>query len=79
VAPDRVETIIDFAAAREHGTKMDGSMSASNAAVLAELAQLVARGELEVPIQAVYPLGQVKAAFRAVQRGHTLGKIVLVP
>ncbi|HET8976572.1 MAG TPA: NADP-dependent oxidoreductase [Solirubrobacteraceae bacterium] len=79
VAPGRIETIIDFAAAQRHGTKMEGSMSASTAAVLAELAQLVERGELEVPIEAVYPLEQVQAAFREVERGHTHGKIVLVP
>ncbi|HWE10165.1 MAG TPA: NADP-dependent oxidoreductase [Solirubrobacteraceae bacterium] len=79
VAPERVETIIDFAAARKHGTKMAGSMDASNAVVLTELADLIDRGELEIPIAGVYPLDQVRDAFREVEGGHTHGKIVLVP
>lgn len=79
VAPDRVETIIDFAGAQRYGTKMAGSMDASTATVLGELAELVARGELEIPIARVYPLEQVRDAFREVESGHTHGKIVLVP
>jgi NADPH:quinone reductase-like Zn-dependent oxidoreductase len=79
VAPERIETIIDFAAAQKHGTKMAGSMDASDAQVLAELADLIARGELEIPIAGVYPLDQVREAFREVEQGHAHGKIVLVP
>lgn len=79
VAPDRIETIIDFAAAQRHGTKMAGSTSPDDPAqVLAELADLIDRGELEIPIAGVYPLEQVRDAFREVERGHTHGKIVLV-
>ncbi len=80
VAPDRIETIIDFAAAQRHGTKMAGSTSPDDPAqVLAELADLIDRGELEIPIAGVYPLEQVRDAFREVERGHTHGKVVLVP
>ena len=49
VAPERINTIIDFAAVREHGVKFEGTEDARNAAVLAELAGLVAAGELEDP------------------------------
>jgi NADPH:quinone reductase-like Zn-dependent oxidoreductase len=79
VAPDRINTIIDFAAAREYGTRSEGSQSARNAAVLAELAALVASGNLEVPIAATFPLEDVRAAFRQLEQGHTRGKIVLLP
>jgi NADPH:quinone reductase-like Zn-dependent oxidoreductase len=79
VAPDRINTIIDFAAAREYGTKSEGSQTAKNAAVLAELAALVASGNLEVPIAATFPLEDVRAAFRQLEQGHTRGKIVLLP
>jgi NADPH:quinone reductase-like Zn-dependent oxidoreductase len=79
VAPARIDTIIDFAAAKTFGVKTDGSQAAKSAAVLAELAALVASGELEVPIAARYPLADVRAAFRSLERGHTRGKIVLVP
>jgi NADPH:quinone reductase-like Zn-dependent oxidoreductase len=35
--------------------------------------------ELQVPIAHVYPLDQVRDAYRDPGRGHTRGKIVLVP
>jgi NADPH:quinone reductase-like Zn-dependent oxidoreductase len=80
ISPDRIETIIDFAAAQEHGTKMEGSTSPDDPArILAELAGLIDRGELEIPIAGVYPLERVQDAFREVERGHTHGKLVLVP
>jgi NADPH:quinone reductase-like Zn-dependent oxidoreductase len=79
VPANRIETIIDFAAAQKHGTKMAGSMSPDDPAqVLAELADLIAKGKLELPIADVYPLERVRDAFREVERGHTHGKIVLV-
>jgi NADPH:quinone reductase-like Zn-dependent oxidoreductase len=79
VAPDRINTIIDFAAAKQYGVKSEGSQAALNAAVLAELARLIAAGELEVPIAATFPLRDVRDAFRLLEQGHTRGKIVLLP
>jgi NADPH:quinone reductase-like Zn-dependent oxidoreductase len=77
VAPERIDTIIDFDAVQKHGVKADGSMVGSNSKVLAELAGLIDAGELEVPIARVYPLEQVQDAFRELERRHTRGKIVL--
>ncbi len=51
----------------------------ASAQVLAELAGLIAAGELEIPIAAVYPLDQVQDAYRRLAQGHLLGKIVLIP
>jgi NADPH:quinone reductase-like Zn-dependent oxidoreductase len=79
VPRDRIETIADFAAAREYGVKAEGSSAALNASVLRELAMLVASGALEVPIAATFPLDQVRAAFSRLAQGHIRGKIVLVP
>jgi NADPH:quinone reductase-like Zn-dependent oxidoreductase len=79
VAPDRINTIIDFAGAQQYGVKTEGSQAALSAAVLAELAGLVAAGELEVPIAATFPLADVRAAFKLLEQGHTRGKIVLLP
>jgi len=39
----------------------------------------VARGELEVPIAATFPLDEVRAAFELVEQGHAHGKVVLLP
>ena len=79
VSPDRIDTIIDFAAAREYGAKAEGSGAALNAYVLAGLAALVASGELEVPIAATFPLQDIRAAFSLLDQGHVRGKIVLLP
>ncbi len=79
VEPDRINTIIDFAGAKTHGTKADGSAAAARADVLRELAALIADGELEIPIAGVYRLDDVRAAFQELERGHTRGKIVLKP
>jgi len=79
VAPDRVDTIIDWATAEKYGAKTDGSMAGSSPQVLSELAGLIERGELEVPIAATYPLEQVREAFRELEQRHTRGKIVLEP
>ncbi len=79
IRPERIDTIIDFAAAQQYGVKAEGSQVALNSAVLAELAALVAAGELEVPIAATFPLADVRAAFKLLEQGHTRGKIVLLP
>jgi len=47
--------------------------------VLAELAELIVEGRLEVPIAKVYPLAEVRQAYRELEERHTLGKIVLRP
>ncbi|RDI64025.1 NADP-dependent oxidoreductase [Nocardia pseudobrasiliensis] len=79
VKPDRVNTIIDFPAVEKYGVKAEGNASADTIDVLAELADLAATGELEVPIAATYPLARVREAFRELEGDHTHGKIVLHP
>jgi NADPH:quinone reductase-like Zn-dependent oxidoreductase len=79
VPPQRVNTIIDFAAVEKFGVKAAGNRDASDTAVLAALANLVAAGELEVPIAEVFPLDEVKQAYRTLEQRHTRGKIVLRP
>jgi NADPH:quinone reductase-like Zn-dependent oxidoreductase len=77
VPPGRINTIADFVAVDEFGVKADGSATAATQDVLAELSRLVAQGDLEVPVRATYPLEEVQAAFRDLEQGHGLGKIVL--
>jgi NADPH:quinone reductase-like Zn-dependent oxidoreductase len=79
VPPDRIDTIIDRAAAEKYGTKSDGNAAAANAEVLAELAGMIAEGRLEIPIAKTYPLTEVREAYRDLEQRHTLGKIVLEP
>lgn len=77
VEPQRVETIIDFATAEKLGAQAVGGSDASTAGVLAELAELIAAGELTVPIAATYPLDEVREAYAELAKRHTRGKIVL--
>jgi NADPH:quinone reductase-like Zn-dependent oxidoreductase len=79
VALNRIDTIIDFAAAAKYGVKTEGSHEAATADVLGQLAGLMAAGRLEIPIAKVYPLAQVREAYRDLEQRHTRGKIVLKP
>jgi NADPH:quinone reductase-like Zn-dependent oxidoreductase len=79
VLPRCVDTIIDFAAVDKFGVKAAGNHDAADAGVLAELANLVAAGELDVPIAEVFPLDEVRQAYRILEQRHTRGKIVLRP
>ena len=73
------ETIIAREKAQELGAKSEGSGDASTTAVLAEMAELVASGQIEIPIAATYPLEKVRDAFAQLEERHTHGKIVLLP
>jgi NADPH:quinone reductase-like Zn-dependent oxidoreductase len=79
IAKDRIETIISFEKAYELGTKAQGSADGSTTEVLSAVAELVASGDIEVPIAATYPLEKVQEAYAELEKRHTHGKIVLVP
>ena len=79
VQPERINTIIDFEAAKKHGVKAEGSAEALHADVLAELAGMISGGKLELPVARVYPLDEVKDAYQELEQRHTRGKIVLEP
>ena len=79
VEPSRIDTIANFEAVARYGVKGEASAAGSSASVLAELAGLIAAGELEVPIAATFPLDRVQDAYRRLAQGHILGKIVLLP
>jgi len=78
VEPSRVDTIVRFDAVAQYGVKAEGNAAGASASTLAELAGLISAGELEVPIAATYPLDQVREAYRRLEQGHLLGKIVLL-
>lgn len=79
IAKERVETIISFEKASELGTKAQGSGDGSTPEILSAMAELVAAGDIEVPIAATYPLEKVQEAYAELEQRHTRGKIVLVP
>jgi NADPH:quinone reductase len=75
----KIETITSFERAAEVGAKAEGSGDATSPEILAEMAELVASGRIELPIAATYPLEEVREAFEQLEDRHTLGKIVLLP
>jgi NADPH:quinone reductase-like Zn-dependent oxidoreductase len=77
VEPSRIDTIADFDAITKYGVKGDGNAAGASAANLAELARLIADGQLEVPVAATFPLSGVQDAYRRLAGGHIRGKIVL--
>ena len=79
VEPKRIDTIIDWEAAERVGTRTDGNAAGASVEVLSELARLLADGRLDLPIAAVYPLDEVRDAYRQIEQRHTRGKIVLHP
>ena len=78
VEPSRVDTIVRFDLVEKYGIKAEGNAAGASAATLAELAGLIARGKLEVPVAATFPLAEVQDAYRRLDQGHVLGKIVLI-
>jgi NADPH:quinone reductase-like Zn-dependent oxidoreductase len=79
VAPERINTVIDYEAVATKGVKGDGTASAASAASMAEVAAAVAAGDVEVPIAARFALDDVRDAYRQLADRHTRGKIVLIP
>jgi len=53
------------------------STDETNTTVLARIARMIADRQLTVPIAAIYPFEQVRAAYRELEAGHAHGKIVL--
>lgn len=79
VKPDRINTLIDQEAVQRFGVHSDAQEQADIPGIWAELADLVARNDITVPIAAVYDFTteQVRRAYRDVGTRHVSGKRVL--
>jgi NADPH:quinone reductase-like Zn-dependent oxidoreductase len=77
VSPDRIDTIADFAAAKQYGVKTEGNAAGGGAQTLSELAALIVEGDLRIPIDTIYPLERVAEAYDHLAEQHVRGKIVL--
>jgi len=65
------------AAADEAGVRAVYHAVHTDAAQLARIAELAGGGKLSVTVSKVFPLEDAAEAHRAIEEGHTLGKIVL--
>ncbi len=77
IPPERINTIADHGAVEELSVQGVGG-GRKTAEELAEFARQAAEGELVVPIRSTYHLPDVVAAFRDLETGHGLGKVVLL-
>jgi NADPH:quinone reductase-like Zn-dependent oxidoreductase len=77
VAPERMNTIIDFAGAQKHHVKAEGSAAAASPENLAYMANLIAWGEIVMPLTAIYPFALLHDAYAELARRKARGKIVL--
>ncbi|WP_135451565.1 NADP-dependent oxidoreductase [Mycobacterium sp. DL99] len=79
VEPERINTLIDQEAVERFGVHSEAQEEADTPDIWAELAGLVATGDITVPIAAVYDLTteQVRQAYRDVGTRHVSGKRVL--
>jgi NADPH:quinone reductase len=79
VPPERVNTAVDYQAAREKGVTARGTMDAGGLHAYRMLAELAASGDLAIPIAATYPLAEVKAAYTTLVERRPFGRVVLHP
>lgn len=77
VAPTRINTIADYAAAEEHGLLAVGG-GGKTSEELSNLARQVADSELVLPVRATFALDDVRAAYRELEDGRGPGKVVLL-
>ncbi|MFE7198142.1 NADP-dependent oxidoreductase [Microbacterium oxydans] len=76
VPADRINTIADYDARARHPVRGVGG-SAAGTEELGIIAQLIADGRVEMPIDSVHPLEEVRAAYTRSIAGRASGKIVL--
>lgn len=79
IAPERIDTVVDYEAAARYGARTDGGRAAANTEVVEEIVQLIVNGKLELPIARTFPLELVREAYALLEGGHPPGKIVLIP
>ena len=77
VPPERINTVADYEARRRHPVRGVGG-AAAGTAELAMIAALLADGTIELPIDSVHPLDDVRDAYARSIEGHATGKIVVV-
>lgn len=77
IARGRINTIIDFAGAQKHRVKQEGSAAATSRETLASVANMIAWGEIIMPLTAIYPIASVREAYTDLARRKARGKIVL--
>ncbi len=77
VRKDRIDTNLDFAAARKHQMKTDRSAPAGDRNTLAHVERLSAWGQIVMPVAAIYTFDAIRYAYVELAKHTTHGKLVL--
>ncbi|MGY1855757.1 NADP-dependent oxidoreductase [Modestobacter sp. SYSU DS0290] len=77
VRPARVNTTADGRAVQRYGVRSQAQEQADEPAIWQRLAELVAAGDVIVPITGSYPMDDVVQAYRELATRHVTGKRVL--
>lgn len=75
--PVKINTIADYEAPKKYGVGRIGGWKAG-VDELRQIGELIAAGEIVLPIDSVFPLERASRAYERLLAGHTPGKIVLV-
>lgn len=78
VDPERICTIVDYAAIEEFGIRTTGRYE-RRAENLQQVAEQVERGRVRIRIERIFPLDQVAEAYLLLAGRHLAGKIVVTP
>jgi len=78
VAPERIDSIIDFDAGSRLGIRNEGMYQLDDIRrAVIEFVDLVASASVVLPVKARFPLQRVQDAYRAIGDAPGLGKVVL--
>ena len=77
VETSRINTAIDFEAAKEYGVLTKGASDIGSTKLLNDLVQKISDGIVAVPIAKTFPLQDVQRAYQYLANNHHRGKIVL--
>lgn len=76
VPVERINTIATYGPAARGAARIGGRHASNDD--LDRVAALIAEGELELPIDSVFPLERIVEAYRRLEEGHLRGKVILV-
>ncbi|GGE96172.1 NADP-dependent oxidoreductase [Mycetocola zhadangensis] len=74
---ERINTIAVRGPADRGAAHVGGAQATNDDLTL--VADLLAKGELELPISGIYPLERAAEAYEELERGHVRGKLIVVP
>lgn len=77
VPPDRINTVADYDARARHPKVRGVGGATAGVRELTLIADLLAEGSVELPIDSVHPLEDVREAYARSIAGHATGKIVI--